>query len=153
MLEELIGVWLNNLSSESNAVNIIRTCRTTGLFHIGIILGEYLHKYYPHNLDILDELGICYFYSNQYLKSFETFQKLIQKPNLNEQQIQHYQFNSHFSIPYIKDTYIQYNKDIVQEIQNHPKRKIPFITFTITPCKRIDLFTKTINSFLNCCQD
>ena len=27
------------------------------------------------------------------------------------------------------------------------------ITFTITSCKRFDLFEKTMNSFLNCCID
>lgn len=37
-------------------------------------------------------------------------------------------------------------------IQNKTK-DFPLITLTITSCKRLDLFVKTINSFMQCCKD
>ena len=47
-----------------------------------------------------------------------------------------------------------YNKklidDIITNISNKQNKKI---TLTITTCKRLDLFTRTINSFINCCKD
>jgi len=47
--------------------------------------------------------------------------------------------------------YVKYPKDIIANIQ---KRKGPYqTTFTITTCKRLKLFKRTMNSFINCCKD
>lgn len=56
----------------------------------------------------------------------------------------------------LKKEVIQYNKNIVDEITNRVKTDVPNkhkITLTITTCKRFNLFEKTMNSFINCCQD
>lgn len=54
-----------------------------------------------------------------------------------------------------KKKYDMYNKilidKITEKVKNHNKKKQ--ITFSITTCKRIDLFEKTMNSFLYCCND
>ena len=58
-----------------------------------------------------------------------------------------------------EESVIKYNQDIVNKLTEqinlrksnpNPNNKL---TFTITTCKRFDLFEKTINSFLNCCLD
>jgi GR25 family glycosyltransferase involved in LPS biosynthesis len=49
-----------------------------------------------------------------------------------------------------------YNKKKIDEITDNLKNKIDNdkkITLTITSCKRLDLFKRTINSFVNCCID
>lgn len=65
---------------------------------------------------------------------------------------------------YIKNNYVKrkvehedynfYNKTKIDEITNSLKNKTKkMITFTITTCKRFNLFEKTMNSFINCCKD
>ena len=52
------------------------------------------------------------------------------------------------------EKYIDYNEELVNKIsENIRTKKKNGITFTITTCKRYDLFEKTINSFINCCED
>ena len=51
---------------------------------------------------------------------------------------------------------VQYNPQMVQTITEKIKSKNERdhqVTLTITSCKRLDLFKKTMNSFINCCQD
>lgn len=49
-------------------------------------------------------------------------------------------------VEYIKDQYLEkYTKEI--KVSDGP------IMFSITSCKRFDLFEKTMNSFINCCED
>lgn len=54
----------------------------------------------------------------------------------------------------IKDTRLTYPKNTIVSIMNNLKtKKSKNIVFSITTCKRYDLFEKTMNSFINCCQD
>jgi GR25 family glycosyltransferase involved in LPS biosynthesis len=46
-----------------------------------------------------------------------------------------------------------YNRKVVDEILNRQINNINIITFTITTCKRYDLFERTMNSFLENCTD
>ncbi len=68
-------------------------------------------------------------------------------------------------IEYVKDEYIFYNSEKVnvlyekskllkesEEFKNKAPRKAGVI-FTVTTCKRFDLFEKTINSLINCTKD
>lgn len=48
---------------------------------------------------------------------------------------------------------IQYNPDKVKLIQNRNNSNMSQTTLTVTTCKRLDLFKKTMNSFINCCED
>jgi GR25 family glycosyltransferase involved in LPS biosynthesis len=54
--------------------------------------------------------------------------------------------------------FTQYNSDLVQKFKNSIFNKTKgitnnSITITTTTCKRLDLFTQTVNSFLECCLD
>jgi GR25 family glycosyltransferase involved in LPS biosynthesis len=52
------------------------------------------------------------------------------------------------------EKYIDYNEELINKISENIKiKKKNGITLTITTCKRYDLFEKTINSFINCCED
>lgn len=49
-----------------------------------------------------------------------------------------------------------YNGELVEKIAEHVSTVVETdkkVTLTITTCKRLDLFKRTINSFLNCCTD
>lgn len=61
-------------------------------------------------------------------------------------------------IEYIKDEYIFYNQKKINML--YEKSKLPeflknknHLIFTVTTCKRFDLFEKTINSLINCTKD
>lgn len=54
------------------------------------------------------------------------------------------------SIPSLAQSYTYYNPEIVNSIRDSP---FSLVTLTMTTCKRLDLFKKTINSFLNLCTD
>lgn len=61
-------------------------------------------------------------------------------------------------IEYIKDEFIFYNQEVVKKL--YEKSKLPdflknkdHVIFTVTTCKRFDLFEKTINSLINCTKD
>ena len=53
-----------------------------------------------------------------------------------------------------RDLLIKYDAAKVSKIKKHLlTNKKNNLIFTMTTCKRFDLFTKTINSFMNCCED
>ncbi len=64
-------------------------------------------------------------------------------------------------INYIKDEYIFYNQEKVEELyeksqllkENDELKDKNHVIFTVTTCKRFDLFEKTINSLINCTKD
>ena len=54
----------------------------------------------------------------------------------------------------IENEYINYDKNRVDIISKYLQtNKKNNVTFTVTTCKRFDLFEKTMNSFINCCAD
>jgi hypothetical protein len=55
-----------------------------------------------------------------------------------------------YNIKHLKDSCLVYPEKIIKNIKvNNTKN----VAFSMTTCKRFDLFEKTINSFLNCCLD
>lgn len=54
---------------------------------------------------------------------------------------------------YIKDQYLVYPYNIINKIGHVKLDNQPRVLFSITTCKRFDLFRQTINSFIHCCKD
>lgn len=135
---------------EQKSVDLVRTARIQELYSLGIYVGTYVKKFFPKNRHLRNELGIMLYHSKRYEEANAEFSSILELRGLNEQESYEAVFNKHFCAEYIRDRYTYYNKDIVSLIKQH---KLPTVTFTITTCKRFDLFEKTINSFINCCQD
>lgn len=58
------------------------------------------------------------------------------------------------NIDHLKDNYLIYPKDKIEYLKEKCKQPNNYgVLVSITSCKRIDLFEKTVNSFINCCQD
>ena len=140
---------------EKTAIDLVRCARCQNLHNLGCILADYLETVFPNSLYIKDEHGIMLYYIKEYERSFLKFQSILDMRNLNQQQVNSAMFNQKFCINSIKDKYINYNEKIVKDIIGYTKeeKKISLITLTITSCKRLDLFVKTINSFIACCKD
>ena len=126
----------------------IRYLKSKGYNSLITILGETFFDLFSYNIEFLDELGIAYYYTQQYDKSWNTYMRILQSKALTEDQHNQYFFNAHFNIPFIQNNYIGYPERLAT-----PTKIPPLITFSITTCKRYDLFEQTINSFLNCCTD
>lgn len=134
--------------SEAAALSMIRYCRTNELFAIGTQLTPRLMNIFPHNVDILDECAMCNYYQGNKKDAYEIYQQIINFRGLSEERAKSILFNAHFCFDAVKDNYITYPGETIPVSQDHD-----FVTFSITTCKRLDLFKKTMNSFLNCCLD
>ena len=139
--------------NENNAINLIRYLRQSSNFKLGLIIGEFLSNQYKNNYFILQEYGICAHYEKELIKAYDINNQILEFRGLNQDQAYPILFNQHFSLRSVVDRYIDYNINIVNKIMNRPKKEFPLVTFTITTCKRFDLFEKTMNSILNCFED
>lgn len=138
---------------EKSAIDILRLARCQNFHNIGVALGNFLVKEFPNSFDIRDEYGIMLYYSNKHAEAYFTFNKLLALRCLNQEKTNYIIFNQHFCIDSVKNRYIHYEPNRIRSILNRKKRIFPLVTFTITTCKRWDLFFKSINSFINCCKD
>lgn len=136
----------------SSCVNLARCLRSLGHHTINSILCSFFLDKLGINVDLLDELGMALWNLKAYQQSFEIYSKALKIPDLTEDKLKHLVFNQHFSGEQIYDKHTLYNKSVVDKIVKNQNEN-SLITFTMTTCKRTDLFYKTINSFLNCVQD
>lgn len=138
---------------EHTAINLVRIARCSDLHHLGATLAKFMETQFPSSVDIKDEHGIMLYYSNKHQKAYFTFQRLLKLRNLSEQQAKRAIFNQHFCIDAMQNRYIHYDPMRMRKIVGSKKKPFPLVTVTMTSCKRLDLFTQTVNSFVNCCQD
>ena len=96
----------------------------------------------------------------KYQESFNLGNYILTR-NIPESERRRIESMRDLNIEYIIDKFTTYpvkkifeikNKEKIFEIKNR-KGKENNVIFTITSCKRYDLFHKTINSFLTCCND
>jgi GR25 family glycosyltransferase involved in LPS biosynthesis len=153
MLETLASNFLIEYDM-ATSVNICRYLRSNNCLNLCVLFGNYFLKVQgSSNTDLLDELGICYYYMENYNLSYETYHNAISKFNsISEDKIKRFVFNQKFAADKICERYIYYDKNIVDYITSL-NRSENLITFSMTTCKRMDLFKKTMNSFLNCVTD
>jgi hypothetical protein len=86
----------------------------------------------------------------EYQKSYELGTSILRTCNLLESQKNQLEDMCNDNIDYIKDQYLIYPFNIIANIKDKNDKEV---LFTMTTCKRFELFKKTINSFLNCCTD
>lgn len=127
----------------------IYKCRIKGLVNLGILIGEPYLEAFAHNFRFLTEMSVCYLATKNYERAFECAIRSTKLP-ITEHLARIAYSNARVCIPHIQRRYSNYPKELVY---NLPNRHLNLVTFTITTCKRYDLFERTINSFLNTCQD
>ena len=146
MLDTLIFNFINECSEE-NAILIIRDLVDKNYNNTSVYVCNFFYKMFPHNVELLFKLCLSLFKVGKHEEAFDKCQTLLSFKNLGEEISNIFLRNSFLSIENIKNRYIEYR-------QFTPKiTPFPLVTFTITTCKRYDLFEKSINSFLNCCLD
>lgn len=141
---------LNNLLEEFYDVNpfqlytMMKYCNDNKLYK----LGTFFEKYLPiMNVSALYLMFVFYVETFNYDKAYKIGIRLINSPTLSSV------YDELFDrlmccVEHVKDTYLHPFSRI-----NSIRQKAGIVTFTITTCKRYELFVKTMNSFLNCCKD
>lgn len=81
--------------------------------------------------------------------------QLLASPHLPHEQRDRILSNRRFSLEHLRDRRRPHRPHLVEQVTQHVRRPNadPRLTLTITTCKRRELFERTIDSFLHCCQD
>lgn len=107
------------------------------------------------NLDIFKEYFAFFaFYTCHYKQSLDLY-KQVQYFSQTTEITKLCDYNIKFPALQLIDEYINYKPTNIEKLVKYfdtPKQN-PIITITTTTCKRLDLFKKTINSFIECCLD
>ena len=152
MLDNYVKKFLSS-GSEQDAIDIVRFCRTNKIFNIGERLGKFLTKLFPHRHVLFNETALCAYYNKNYTLAYDLFSKILEFKGLPFDVAKSTTFNNHFCIPHVADRYNYYNPKLVKSLTKKKNRPFPMVTFTMTSCKRYNLFKQTVNSFLNACTD
>lgn len=151
VLDEKCKMYLKNPNPDT-AFDVLNCCRYSANgenLKDGLIFGEYFLSQFPlNNFNLVNELGNLYFTDKNYVKAVELYTWLTNQ-KLSFEYSNMVLFNLNFSLKNISGTYTDYDNNYQTQFTN----PLPYITLSVTSCKRLNLFEKTINSFLKCCLD
>ena len=117
---------------------------------LGLITCDYFLKIFPFSIQLKYFKASFLYSDNQYSESYKLTQEIFDSPHIDSKThdiLQELKRKLTDHIIYDNSSYYYKIIDSVKPADDN------LITFTITTCKRIDLFTKTMNSFLRCCTD
>ncbi len=134
------------------AYGALSACFSQKRYQVGMILSEHFLTLFPDNFQLLLERAKFAYNIQEYDLSFSICDKLLQM-NLTEKLARLVLIEQKKCNDFVADRYTFYNEEKVREIMKRQKNAFPLLTFTVTTCKRLDLFEKTMNSFINCCRD
>ncbi len=150
---ELFAYKLSMSCEQNEAIMFLKLLNSKKLSALELLFSRLFVKIYPQSPTIADELAFSSFHENKHLESFDKFREMILLGNTTEKQVQAISKSCSFLVSSIRDRYNYYDIDKVQRISQRKRGLFPIVTFSITTCKRFDLFEKTINTFINCCED
>ena len=137
----------------------IRQLRCRKLYHLAICLGNELLKVYPKSNILKEELALSYYWSGcnnpeNLRKGNQILNEIRMSRHSDLDLFNRVEFNKNFFMKAL-DSIQNINPDIFEPHFTNPVVlcKLPLVTFSITSSRRLDLFVKTINSFLRNCLD
>jgi tetratricopeptide (TPR) repeat protein len=107
-----------------------------------------------YDYEILEEMAFCAYKLRRYEEAFNIYQQLLFEEwrGVPEYLRPRLEKNRDMCVEFLLDDTAEYPvKEVIKA--RSKKEDNNQVIFTVTTCKRLDLFTKTINSFLNCCKD
>lgn len=145
-LDDKCKAFINNPNPDS-AFDILICCRCSDHLEDCILFGEYFLKMFPYNqFNLINEVANAYFYTKQYAKATSMYTELLNN-KLNQEFSGMVLHNLTYSLNQMKGTFTDYSDEKVE------KNPLPYVTLSLTSCKRLDLFERTMNSFLKCVLD
>ncbi len=101
-----------------------------------------------------DEAAVCAYYVGRVEESFDRCASLLEDGALPESERSRIRGNRDLGAAAVEERAARYPDAVVRRLCRRAKgRARPRITATITSCRRPVLFERTVNSFLNCCED
>lgn len=165
VVDAYLASWRSRPSRAEPLYEITRLYRTRDAFDRGYIFAQQaLEIPYPED-DLLfvaadvyrwrirDELSICAYYLGREQESFELCRELLDEDVVPEGERDRVLANRDFASAPALEEAAAYPAEMVDRLTAARRTRRPRITFTVTTCKRLDLFEKTMNSFLNSCVD
>lgn len=125
----------------TTVLELLDKCVVSKEYKLGEILAMELYKFFPC-YEVGYKWGELCLYLKLYEKAYYIFEILIHYSGVDVDHIIRQQNQCVDFMP-------KYDK----YIYNFSKKPYPYLTVTMTTCKRYDLFERTLNSFLNCCLD
>lgn len=151
-MEELARKYLTRCD-EKSATDLVCMARCSNLFNLGSFLGDYLSRVFPHNAILNLEYSANLYHAGKPRDSYAVCKKVLDMRNLSFDLVKQIMMNRRFNIPHIQDDHNYYNPGLVTQIINRKPKAFALVSFTMTTCKRFDLFVQTMNTFINCCSD
>ena len=101
------------------------------------------------NADLYKKMGDIVNPASNNLQAFNEYSNILKYHILKEDEERTLYTIRDILIDTFKDIFLEYPQEKISRIRNTEGN----ILFSITTCKRFDLFEKTMNSFINCCND
>jgi len=136
---------------------IVQSYRCSHISNDGICAALHYLKFFPRSVSIKEDLALMYYY---FVKSSTHIQKglnlltEVEHMPINEETMKRVVMNRYFYLQKLRDpTY--HETPTVIDIDDDDRRPFPRIKimFSITSCKRLDLFIRTVDAFLTNCND
>jgi len=131
----------------------IRELRCNKLYYLAIALGRELLCVYPQSNTIREEMALCYYWMDDDLQNKYKGNRLLneidESRHGNEELMNRVQFNKKFFMQVLD----KHEHEERPTTYNVPLCNLPFVTFSITTCRRLDLFIRTMTGFLENCMD
>lgn len=148
------------------AENLITKLRHSEKYYAGAYLSEEFLKLYPKSNILRDEYAFCCFYTNNYQKGLELLNEIEEDRHGNNGFLERVLYNKklflrHFeessdiqSSPTDKTAGSHFVNGTTSALPQHLNMmKIHSVTFSTTTCRRLDLFVKSMDAFLENCID
>lgn len=148
------------------AENLIRKLRCFEKYYAGVALGEIFLNFNPKSNVLRDEVALCYYFLARYEDGLKLLNQIEEGRHGDANLMERTVFNKKFFLQHIEKQYrFPQNSQSVTDDEKEimlteqtplfrtPTVTLSFVTFSITSCRRLDLFTKTMNCFLKNCLD
>ena len=132
----------------------IRELRCKKLYHLATVLGRELLGVYPNSNIIREEMALSYYWmdsddlENNY-KGNRLLNEIEESRHGDEDIMNRVQFNKKFFMQVLD----KHEEARPYKPYDAPLCKLPLVTFSITTCRRLDLFIRTMTGFLENCLD
>ena len=133
---------------EQSALKVLNFLTNNELYYLASLMGEYFTLIFVNSFYILEQCLTINLKINYDIEASKNIQSILKLKTLSNEERNKIWKRYPDSL---KDRYSFYNSSKVNEILTIKNSNS--ISLTITTCKRLNLFIKTINSFLNCCSD
>jgi Glycosyl transferase family 2 len=168
VLGAYLSAWQARPSRAEALVEAARLCRLTSRWDLAAMFArQAASRPFPvgdrlfvplgaYEWRALDELSIAAHYTGHMRESFDACMDLLLRRRLPEGERARIEANRDFAVPAVLEETALYPKATIRRLQRRlarPRRRAADVVLTITSCKRFELFERTVNSFLNCCED